>query len=229
MSEPSNSHNGAMLSARATEIETYTGRFVDVANPDPTTLELDDIASGLGLTCRYGGQIRCFYSVAEHSVLVHDLLRHMGAGDELALAGLFHDAAEAYLGDVVAPLKFAQRQREWLARSEGLTDPQHARSGSLDEFRGAYTQLSDRMDEAIAERFGIDLARMNSRELRVADMWALKIEAAALTHTGGAHWRWEGTLPGDGELPARVTWEGGLSPLFASGTWLRLAMDRGVR
>ena len=62
-----------MLSPAATMIETASGGFVDVAAPNTDTLRLYDIAQGMSLICRYGGQIKRFYSVAEHAVLVHDL------------------------------------------------------------------------------------------------------------------------------------------------------------
>lgn len=211
MTAPSNSANGAMLSPDATKIETASGLFVDVASPDPATLRLYDIAQGMALTCRYGGQIRCFYSVAEHALLVHDLLEHQGASRELRIAGLFHDAAEAYLGDVVAPLKYALRQHV-------MSTGEVVRGGD-----SLYDVLSDRMDEAIAERYGVDQDALNSPELRTADMWALRIEARSLTHSGGAHWRWPGELPDDGELPSRVFWLCGEAPDVMSETWLRYA------
>lgn len=61
---------------------------------------LEDIAAGLAKVCRFGGQINRFYSVAQHSVLVSRL-----CPPNLKMLGLFHDAPEAYLGDVVKPLK----------------------------------------------------------------------------------------------------------------------------
>lgn len=205
--EPSNSANGAMLSSTPPEIEVFSGGFVDLLNPDPKTLGLDDVARGMALTCRYGGHIRRFYSVAEHAVLVNDLLIWMSADRAQCLAGLFHDAAEAFLGDVVAPLKWAMREE--CAR---LVD--HGRS------LNPYDTLTERMEAAIAERFTIDRALFDTRDLRVADMWALRIEARELTRTGGAHWRWEGDLPNRGELPLSIDWYGGLSPDQAQELWL---------
>ena len=81
-------------------IETYTGKKVYPLRPDEETLCVEDIAHALALTCRFGGHCSEFYSVAQHSCLVSDL-----CPDGLKLAGLMHDAAEAYLGDVVSPIK----------------------------------------------------------------------------------------------------------------------------
>ena len=63
--------------------------------------QLKDIAWGLAHQCRYNGHGRFFYSVAEHSVL---LSRHF-AETLPSREALMHDAAEAYIGDVIRPLK----------------------------------------------------------------------------------------------------------------------------
>ena len=82
-------------------METFSGLWVDPLKMQSKEILIEDIAHSLSLQCRYGGHCRCFYSVAQHSVLVSDLLD----GILLQLFGLLHDAAEAYLGDIIAPLK----------------------------------------------------------------------------------------------------------------------------
>ncbi len=83
-------------------IFTYTGqRFWPMA-PRTEDVDVRDIAHALANTCRWGGHVKRFYSVAEHSVWVS---KHVPAGD--ALWGLFHDAAEAYMPDVPTPIKRA--------------------------------------------------------------------------------------------------------------------------
>lgn len=84
-------------------ISTWTGRQVYPLDPKPDQICLEDIAHGLSNKCRYNGQ-SLFYSVAEHCVHLADwCLKH---GDkQLARYALLHDAAEAYLPDVIAPIK----------------------------------------------------------------------------------------------------------------------------
>lgn len=85
--------------------ETYTGQRFFFSHPEAHTYSLADIAHQLSLVCRFGGSCRFHYSVGQHSLLVADALwRDTGSAIE-ALDGLFHDAAEAYLGDVKKPIK----------------------------------------------------------------------------------------------------------------------------
>lgn len=210
----SNAHDGGMLVPEATQIETVSGRFVDTLHPDPATIDAADIAHHLAMLCRYGGAVSRFYSVAEHAVLVHDLLRHQGAERELLRAALLHDAAEAYLGDMVSPLKYALRCAEF-----DYPGAIH-RASYVDHFRGAYALLTEGIERAIAERFEIDRGLFDAEPVKLADMWALKIEASALTHTRGANWRWPGSLPNEGALPAGVSWAGGLIPTDARALYM---------
>lgn len=83
-----------------TQIQTFSGGFIDLLDPDSLDIHIEDIAHALSNICRFGGHVRKFYSVAQHSVFVSFLVP---PGD--ALHGLMHDAAEAYVGDVVRPLK----------------------------------------------------------------------------------------------------------------------------
>ncbi len=79
---------------------TYTGRMFWPSDPQPEDFCIEDIAHGLSHICRYGGHCRTFYSVAQHSVLVS---HHVPAED--ALTALMHDATEAYIGDMIRPIK----------------------------------------------------------------------------------------------------------------------------
>jgi len=76
-----------------------SGKLFDITNPEASEFSLEDIAHGLAHTCRYAGQCDGFYSVAEHSVLVSKTV------SAFKLAALFHDAAEAFIGDMAGPLK----------------------------------------------------------------------------------------------------------------------------
>lgn len=79
-----------------------TYRWIDFnpLEPDPAKILIDDIARALSHICRYNGHVSQFYSVAEHSLRVSH-----SVPPKDALWGLLHDAAEAYLGDFVSPLK----------------------------------------------------------------------------------------------------------------------------
>jgi len=82
-------------------IETYSGGQFDLLDPDPAAVSMADIAAGLAHTCRFGGHCNQFYSVAQHSIHVSQEFEDR----RLQRLGLFHDAAEAYMGDVPRPFK----------------------------------------------------------------------------------------------------------------------------
>ena len=84
---------------------TYTGLKFNPLKPDQKKIRIEDIAHQLSLTCRFGGSVGRMLSVAQHSVLVSMYLEREGHGMDTALWGLLHDAAEAYVGDLVVGVK----------------------------------------------------------------------------------------------------------------------------
>lgn len=90
-----------------TWIQTLGGAAVDLRCPSPETLDIEEIATSLSRLTRFTGHAREFYSVAQHSCLVSEYLRvyHSSEQEPLALAGLLHDAHEAYFGDITSPVK----------------------------------------------------------------------------------------------------------------------------
>ncbi len=86
-------------------ISTFTGRKFWPLDPRPDEIVIEDVAHALSLQCRYGGHCKVFYSVAEHSVYVSELVPK-----RLALCGLLHDATEAYLVDLPRPIKHHMSQ-----------------------------------------------------------------------------------------------------------------------
>jgi 5'-deoxynucleotidase YfbR-like HD superfamily hydrolase len=107
-------------------VTTVSGREVYPHAPDPSQIVIEDIAHALSLLCRYAGHTKEFYSVAQHSVLVSDLLAlNRDTAGRYALPGLLHDAAEAYLIDLPQPVK------------------------SLPGLNGAYSDYEAKMDRAV--------------------------------------------------------------------------------
>ncbi|OLN31306.1 putative hydrolases of HD superfamily [Desulfovibrio sp. DV] len=103
--------------------QTFSGLAFDLVRPDRSMVSIKDIAQSLANLCRFNGHSKRFYSVAEHSLYVSRAVPH-----HLALQGLLHDATEAYVGDMVAPLK-----------------------SLLPEFK----DLENRVRDAICARFGL--------------------------------------------------------------------------
>lgn len=105
-----------------TWMQTHKGRF-DFAEPGKHWMDIESIAHSLSLICRFNGHCKEFYSVAQHSVYVSQLCK-----PDNRLSGLLHDAPEAYIGDMVSPLKkmipafqaFEGDVWEVLARQQGL-------------------------------------------------------------------------------------------------------------
>ncbi len=81
-------------------ISTFTGKHFDFINITMDDICIEDIAQGLSNECRFAGQINQFYSVAQHSVYVSQIVP-----PEYALEALLHDASEAYCKDLPSPLK----------------------------------------------------------------------------------------------------------------------------
>ncbi len=92
-------------------VETYTGKHVDPLHLQDSDICIEDIAHSLSLICRFVGHCRRFYSVAQHSIhtaeLIEDCIPSDDVGHRTMLAGLLHDAAEAYINDISRPIKYA--------------------------------------------------------------------------------------------------------------------------
>ena len=85
------------------KIRTYSGKLVDPFNLFESDVLIEDIAHSLSQLCRFTGHTRRFYSVGEHCLLVAGLLKEYTP--RIILAGLVHDAGEAYFGDMAGPMK----------------------------------------------------------------------------------------------------------------------------
>ncbi|OWU85959.1 hypothetical protein ATO6_03530 [Oceanicola sp. 22II-s10i] len=88
-----------------------SGRRLDLLDPTPVDIEIEDIAHGLAFVARWNGQTKgdFAYSVAEHSLLVEEIFGRMDprAPVKWRLAALLHDAPEYVIGDMISPVKAA--------------------------------------------------------------------------------------------------------------------------
>lgn len=99
-------------------ITNYKGNKIDFLNIKEEDICIEDIINALPNICRYGGRLRNFYSVGQHSVELSRYLRHINKQYLCPLA-LLHDGLEAYIGDIVYPVK--ENFPEFLTFEEALT------------------------------------------------------------------------------------------------------------
>jgi uncharacterized protein len=120
-------------------LDTASGRKLDLDDPKPDQICLEDLASALSKVCRFGAQSLEFYSVAQHAMHVSRMVENAGRPD-LALAALHHDSHEAYLCDLPKLVK--------------------SKLEAADNF--AYKQLGDALDAVIGEALGVTLPPKSS-------------------------------------------------------------------
>ena len=120
---------------------TVTGLRVDPLNLSVSDIEIIDIAHALSRQCRYNGHTEGFLSVARHSIWVAQRLQDRKYGRRTILTGLLHDAAEAYLGDMIRPLKHG-------SLGDGYKVVELALEEKIAEAFGLFSPLPDRVLEA---------------------------------------------------------------------------------
>lgn len=122
--------------------QSFTGQDIHFREPALTAFTDEDICLGLSNICRFGGQIYPALTVAQHTILVSIL-----APPYLRKAALLHDAAEAYIGDVVKPLKVL--------------------------LGAAYADIEHAFEEAIFAHYGVDpgmLKAVKPYDIRAVEM-----------------------------------------------------------
>ena len=124
--------------------QTYTGRRFDYDKIDSHDYSLDDIAHHLSLICRFGGASLYHYSVGYHSLLVTQAIYRDTGNPILALDGLFHDAEEAYMGDMRTMLKPRNPDFKRRASAVDLAIRRHFRSLGVPEMEDPLTKEYDR-------------------------------------------------------------------------------------
>lgn len=132
-------------------IKTWSGIYVDVFDPKPEMFTIQDIAIGLSRKYRFGGHTKTPITVAEHSVRV--------ARRTHSMAGLLHDASEAYLSDLPSPIK------------NQLTE---------------YFEIEERVMSCIAEKFCFEWPMDGS--VKIADREELQREWQELGLNYGQAW-----------------------------------------
>ena len=110
MAKGLHSRGGGKSEPRAWQ-RMLSGRRLDLLDPSPMDIEIEDIAHGLARVARWNGQTtgEHSFSVAQHSVVVEEISAHLQPGLEprWRLAALLHDAAEYVIGDMISPFKAA--------------------------------------------------------------------------------------------------------------------------
>ena len=86
-------------------MRTNSGIYVNILNPTPDMFCIEDIAHALSMIPRFGGHMPVWYSVADHSINCMGEAKLQGMSDEDSYACLMHDASEAYISDIISPVK----------------------------------------------------------------------------------------------------------------------------
>ena len=146
-------------------LETVSGRKVDVSNPDPKSIVIEDIAWALSRMPRFSGHTIPYipYSVAQHCIQVaRELAPH---GPKIQLYGLLHDAAEAYINDLPSPVKH------------------------IPEIRAVISKLEDRLMSVIYESLEIETPTVDEEKIvKVADKNQQAVEAYNFMYSRGSDW-----------------------------------------
>lgn len=137
-----------------------SGRRLDLLDPTPVDIEIEDIAHGLAFVARWNGQTKGDwpYSVAEHSILVEDIYGRLypKAGPAQRLTALLHDAPEYVIGDMISPVKAA-------------VGP-------------GYAELDKRLTAAVHIRFGLpaETTKAEKSRIKTADRISAWLEATQI-------------------------------------------------
>jgi uncharacterized protein len=130
-------------------ILTLTGKYFNLFEPSPEMVDIRDIAAGLSNKGHFSGLTPSFFSIAQHSVMVCDEFSFLGPHSDpaLKLLALLHDAAEAYIGDMIKPLKVRLP---------------------------VFSEVEDNIMQAICARYGLDYSSLHL--IKSADLFIQEVE-----------------------------------------------------
>jgi hypothetical protein len=154
----------------AGRVPTFTGIEFSPITPKAEDVNLLDIARGLACKYRYGGHSDPLITVAEHSVLVVRIIDTLWPESGQQLAGLLHDACEAYTQDLQSPIR--QFIKVQLPSGEMIT----------------WGDMERRVNTAVAKALGISQDFYSAPEVAAADMLAVSIEKAACPNFRPGKW-----------------------------------------
>ncbi|XDZ64638.1 YfbR-like 5'-deoxynucleotidase [Alphaproteobacteria bacterium LSUCC0684] len=148
-----------------------SGRRLDLINPSPMDIEIEDIAHGLARVARWNGQTsgEWAYSVAQHSVLVERLFAKQNPGIDRRwrLACLLHDAPEYVIGDMITPVK-AVLSHEYKEIEKRLEMAVHIRFGLPGTLPEGVHKAIKRADKLAAFIEAVQIAGFTEKEARAA-------------------------------------------------------------
>lgn len=145
-----------------TIICTYTGKQFDLLDVTPDDIDIEDIAHALSMQSRFNGHCRRFYSIAEHSVLAYNIHCELYPNIDPVVT-FMHDFAEAYIGDVISPIK------------------------NIPQIKHVYSDLEDALLRAISHHFHVSNLESGWKSIQTlsCDQTALIIEKIALMPKAG--------------------------------------------
>jgi|SRR5690625_3651787 len=124
---------------------TYSGITFNPLHPDKKKIKTEDIAHALSLLCRANGHAQHFYSVAQHSLYCALEAKKRNYSPRVQLGALLHDASEAYISDIIRPVKSHLKQyqmieanlQKMIYKAYGLEDLSHEEIRLIEEIDDA--------------------------------------------------------------------------------------------
>lgn len=168
-------------------IQTFSQLAWDLERPKPDLIRVEDIANSLAYQCRFYGHVKHHYSIAQHSILVHDICPFKEVAS-------MHDAPETWTGDVAKPLKsllanygiqfvMGHLPSDWYTRIALHVPAPVLFQLNMSRHR-SYEALEKKHWTAVATRFGLKVTSEVRAAVVKADLEMLRAEAKQLLPGG---------------------------------------------